>query len=270
MNAHATDAEFERRFGGLRRLYGVAAAQRVFDAHVCVVGVGGVGSWVAEALARSGVGHLTLVDMDHVAESNINRQVHALTATVGASKISAMQDRIAQINPYATVRLIDDFVSPSNWATYWRTWADEGRVPDAVVDACDDMSAKLTMCVHARHVRVPHVVVGAAGGKWLAHGIEVNDLSVVTHDPLLAKLRYQLRRVHGAPRQGTMGVTCVFSREPVRPPDASCALESADGSLNCHGFGSSVAVTSAMGMVAAAHVMNALAGVVQRRSTKKR
>lgn len=271
MNGPAHDANLSRRFGGVQRLYGLSAAQRLRDAHVCVVGVGGVGSWVVEGLARSGVGQFTLVDMDHVAESNLNRQIQALSATLGASKIVALQDRIQQINPWARVRLVDDFVTPANWAGYWAAWTAEGAAPDMVVDACDDLPAKRAMCVQARNARVPHLVAGAAGGKWLAHGIEVDDLGCVTHDPLLAKLRYQLRRLHGAPREGSMGVACVFSREPVRPPDPSCAIASADGSLNCHGFGSSVAVTASMGMVATAHVLHTLSGIkVGRLATKLR
>ena len=243
----------ERRFGGLQRLYGVQGAARIRAAHVVVVGIGGVGSWTAEALARSGVGRLTLIDMDHIAESNVNRQIHALTSTLGRAKALAMQERIAEIHPGCQVDVIDDFVSPDNWPGLWPTAA------DALVDACDDAKAKLTLAIWARQTHTPFVCVGAAGGKRQAHKVDVDDLSAATHDPLLARLRYQLRKHHGAPKEGKrIGVRCVFSREPVAPPDASCAIEG-DGSLNCHGYGSSVGVTATFGLCAASEILNFLA-----------
>lgn len=243
-----------RRFGGVQRLYGLAPAQRIADAHVVIVGVGGVGSWAAEALARSGVGHLTLIDMDHVAESNINRQVHALETTLGQAKIVAMKERIAQIHPGCSVTLVDDFVDSENVSVTVPPGA------DAVIDACDDLPAKLALVLWCRRQRIPLVTLGAAGGKTQAHAVSVGDLSEVTHDPLLARLRYRLRREHGAARDGKkMSVRCVFSRESVAPPDPSCQIQG-DGSLNCHGYGSSVTVTATFGLCAAGLVMNDLAG----------
>jgi tRNA A37 threonylcarbamoyladenosine dehydratase len=241
-----------RRFGGLERLYGVTAAQRLRQAHVVVVGIGGVGSWSAEALARSGIARLTLIDMDHIAESNVNRQIHALSSTLGQAKIEAMRERIALIHPACRVDVIDDFVSPDNWPGLL------SERPDAVIDACDQVRAKQAMAAWAMREKIPHVCVGAAGGKRLAHQVDVDDLARVTHDPLLAQLRYQLRKHHGAPKQGKrIGLRCVFSREAVQGPDASCALEG-DGSLNCHGYGSLVGVTATFGMCAATEVMNML------------
>ena len=241
-----------RRFGGLQRLYGVAPAERIRRAHVVVVGIGGVGSWAVEALARSGVRRLTLIDMDHIAESNINRQIHALASTLGQAKVQAMRDRIAQIHPACQVDAIDDFVSPDNWPQCLPAQ------PDAVIDACDQVRAKQAMAAWALRERVLFVTVGAAGGKRLAQQVELGDLAEVTHDPLLAQLRYQLRKHHGAPRPGQrIGVRCVFSREAVAPPDASCAVEG-DGSLNCHGYGSLVGVTASFGLCAATEVMNLL------------
>ena len=221
------------------------------QSHVVVVGIGGVGSWAAEALARSGVGRLTLIDMDHIAESNINRQVHALTPTVGMAKVQAMRDRIYGINPACIVRCIDDFVAPENWPEL---------LPDdahAVIDACDNVKAKVAMAAWSRAQRKVHfIAVGAAVGKRLAHKIDISDLSETTHDPLMAQVRYQLRKVHGAPREGKkIGVNCVFSREAVAPPDPSCALLG-DGSLNCHGYGSVVSVTATFGMCAAGWVLD--------------
>lgn len=247
------DADLQRRFGGLERLYGVEGAARIRAAHVVVVGIGGVGSWTAEALARSGVGTLTLIDLDNVAESNINRQIHALTSTVGMAKVDAMRQRIAQINPQCVVHCVEDFVTPENWLELLPAGA------HAVIDACDQVKAKLAMAVHARKRRYPFIAVGAAGGKRLAHKVDVDDVSATTHDPLLAQLRYRLRKEHGAPRDGKkMGVTCVFSREAVAPPDASCQLSQGDGSLNCHGYGSVVAVTATFGQCAAGWVLEQL------------
>ncbi len=245
-----TPMDAERRFGGMQRLYGVAAAQRIRSSHIAIVGIGGVGSWIAEALARSGVGELSLFDMDHIAESNINRQVHALTPTLGMAKIEAMRQRIALINPDCTVHCIDAFVEPDNWPQLLPASV------TAVVDACDQVKAKTAMAQWARRSKAIFVAVGAAGGKRHGHLVDAADLSQVTHDPLLAQVRYQLRKLHGAPKEGkSMGVQCIFSREAVAAPDASCAMAT-DGTLNCHGYGSSVAVTAAFGFCAAGLVMD--------------
>lgn len=251
--------DFARRFGGLERLYGVAGAARIRNAHVLVVGIGGVGSWAVEALARSGVGRLTMIDLDHVSESNINRQIHALEATVGQAKVDAMRDRIAQINPECKVHAIDEFVEPGNWTALLEAAQAANGPATAVIDACDQVKAKLTMAAWARATRTAFVTVGAAGGKRQAHKVDIDDLALVTHDPLLAQLRQRLRKEHGAPREGKkIGVTCVFSRESVAPPDASCAIEG-DGSLNCHGYGSVVSVTATFGQCAAGWVLDKIA-----------
>jgi tRNA threonylcarbamoyladenosine dehydratase len=224
-----------------------------------VVGIGGVGSWAAEALARSGVGSLTLIDMDHVAESNINRQIHALDTTVGMSKVVAMRERIALINPQCKVFCVDDFVSPENFLQHMPSDA------DGLIDACDQISAKLVMAQWARTQRTSFVSVGAAGGKRFAHKVDIADLSETTHDPLLAQLRYRLRRQHGAPRDGKkIGVTCVFSKEAVKAADPSCVVQS-DQSLNCHGYGSTVTVTATFGMCAAGWLMDKISGQAARK-----
>jgi tRNA A37 threonylcarbamoyladenosine dehydratase len=242
--------DLDRRFSGLDRLYGVAGAQQVRAAHVAVIGIGGVGSWAAECLARSGVGRLTLVDLDHVAESNINRQIHALESTLGQAKVLAMRDRIAQINPACEVVCIDDFVTVENWPAILPPGV------DAVIDACDDARVKTAMTAWARRQNALFITVGAAGGKRHAHLVDIDDLARATHDPLLAQLRYRLRKEHQAPRDGKkMGVVCVFSREAVRGPDASCAVEG-DGSLNCAGYGSVVSVTATFGQCAAGWVLD--------------
>ena len=243
----------ERRFGGLQRLYGLQGAPRLRQAHVVVAGIGGVGSWVAEALARSGVARLTLVDMDHISESNINRQIHALSTTTGQSKVEAMRERIALIHADCLVDTVDDFVTPENWPQLLPC------LPDAVVDACDQVKAKVAMAQWALQHPVGFITVGAAGGKRLAHKVDIDDLAKITHDPLLAQLRYRLRKHHGAAKgDKRIGIQGVFSRESVAPPDASCAIES-DGSLNCHGYGSVVSVTATFGMCAASEILNFLA-----------
>ncbi len=248
----ATGADSVRRFGGLERLYGAVGAQRIRDAHVVVVGLGGVGSWAAEALARSNVGHLTLIDLDHVAESNINRQIQADDASLGQAKVLAMQKRIRQYNLRCDVRCVEEFVDSGNWPSLLTS------APDAVIDACDQIAAKTALAMWARAGGVPFICAGAAGGKRLAHLVEIDDLSKATHDPLLAQLRSKLRRVYGAPGDGRfMDVTCVFSREAVAPADVSCAAQD-DGSLNCHGYGSVVAVTATFGQCAAGWILDRL------------
>ncbi|MFG6448097.1 ThiF family adenylyltransferase [Roseateles sp. BYS180W] len=237
----------ERRFGGLRRLYGSVAYERLRQARVAVVGLGGVGSWAVEALARMGVARLVLIDMDHVAESNINRQIQALSQTLGMAKAQALQERVAQIHPQCEVITREDFVDQDNWPGLI-----DGVALDGVIDACDQVRAKAVLAAWARAAQLPLVCVGAAGGKQRPQAVEVQDLAQVTHDPLLSSLRQRLRQHHGAARQGAMGVACVFSREAVQRPAESCEL---DGSLNCHGYGSSVAVTASFGMCAAAELV---------------
>ncbi|MFM7698185.1 MAG: ThiF family adenylyltransferase, partial [Limnohabitans sp.] len=177
-----------RRFSGLSRLYGNLAFDRIRLAHFVIVGVGGVGSWVAESLARSGVGKLTLIDMDHVSESNINRQLHALTTTLGQSKVSAMAQRIELINPTCQVSLIDEFITPENIDVLMP------EMQDMLIDATDQVSAKVALAKWAIRRHKPMVTVGAAGGKKHAQMVEMSDLVHATHDPLLSQVRYQLRK----------------------------------------------------------------------------
>ena len=247
----AETVDAERRFGGLARLYGAAGAARIRAAHVAVVGIGGVGSWAAEGLARSGVAALTLIDLDHVAESNVNRQIHALTDTLGQAKVQAMRERIAAIHPGCAVHAVDEFVDPDNWP---------GLLPapvDAVIDACDQVRAKVAMAAWARATGARLITVGAAGGKRHAERVDIADLADVTHDPLIAQLRYRLRRHHGAPSAGRrIGIPAVFSRETVVMPEACDVPAEVDGTLNCSGYGSTVAVTSAFGMCAAGWVLD--------------
>ncbi len=244
-------ADLERRFGGLRRLYGDAGYARIRAARIAVVGLGGVGSWCAEALARSGVASLTLIDLDHVAESNINRQVQAVGATIGQAKVLALRDRIEDIHPGCEVVCVEEFVDEGNWPAMLL------QPVDVVIDACDQVRAKAVIAAWALSTKSALVIAGAAGGKRRPHEVEVEDLGLVTHDPLLASLRNRLRKLHGAARSGKIGVRCVFSREAVAAPDASCSVDGGttrtaiDSTLNCRGYGSSVGVTATFGMVAA-------------------
>jgi|KBSMisStandDraft_5_1062788.scaffolds.fasta_scaffold34102_2 tRNA A37 threonylcarbamoyladenosine dehydratase len=254
------DADLERRFGGLRRLYGDAAYLRIRAARIAVVGVGGVGSWTAEALARSGVAALTLIDLDHVAESNVNRQVQALGSTLGMAKVEALRARIADIHPGCVVHAVEEFADAANWP---------GLLPaavDAVVDACDQGRAKAAIAAWALAARVPLVTVGAAGGKRSPERVEVADLATATHDPVLAALRQRLRKFHGAAKSGAIGITCVFSREPIVLPAGESEGCDIDGTLNCHGYGSSVGVTATFGLVAATRALESAALAAYRAS----
>lgn len=243
----------DRRFGGLARLYGTLGAARIAQAHVMVVGIGGVGSWAVESLARSGVAQITMVDLDHVAESNINRQIHATESTIGMAKVDAMRQRVASFHPECQINGIEEFVDASNWVSLLPQGV------HAVIDACDQVRAKTAMAAWSKHQDAHFITVGAAGGKRLAHLVEIDDLVAVTHDPLLAQLRYRLRKEHGAARLAKkIGVASVFSREPVQTPEASCAT-GGDGSLNCHGYGSVVSVTATFGQCAAGWVLNEIA-----------
>ena len=284
MEADTAPADLDRRFGGLARLYGTDGAKKIRAAHVVVVGLGGVGSWAAEALARSGVARLSLIDLDHIAESNINRQIHALDNTLGQAKVQAMRERIAHINPACDVRCIEEFVDADNWPDMAGLDLHSGASL-SIIDACDQVKAKTAMAAwalqhNARHQgieKINFISVGAAGGKRHAHQVEIDDLSLTTHDPLLAQLRYRLRKEQGAARQGKMGVSCVFSRESVMKPAVAVATAEknsvsvkgttpgvvdaqSDGSLNCHGYGSVVTVTSTFGICAAGWVLFKIAG----------
>jgi tRNA threonylcarbamoyladenosine dehydratase len=282
MSPDILPADLDRRFGGLARLYGKDGAKKIRASHVVVVGLGGVGSWAAEALARSGVARLSLIDLDHIAESNINRQIHALDNTLGQAKVHAMRERIAHINPACDVHCVEEFVDAGNWPDIASLDMDADESL-SIIDACDQVKAKTAMAAWAlqqnARLAIPQKInfisVGAAGGKRHAHKVEIDDLSLTTHDPLLAQLRYRLRKEHGAARRGKMGVTCVFSREPVMRPgvvDAESnpaavdgtALDAvddqSDGSLNCHGYGSVVSVTSTFGICAAGWVLFKIAG----------
>ena len=244
-------ADLERRFGGLRRLYGDAGYARIRAARIAVVGVGGVGSWAAEALARCGVAALTLIDLDHVSESNVNRQVQAVGATLGQAKVIALRERIADIHPGCEVQCIEEFADETNWPALLV------EPVHAVIDACDQLRAKEAIASTALRAGTLLIAAGAAGGKRRPQDVRVDDLSTVTHDPLLAALRQRLRKQHGAAREGSIGVRCVYSREAVHRPAGDAPVE---GNLNCAGYGSAVTVTATFGMVAASATLESLLG----------
>lgn len=268
------EPDYARRFGALARLYGEAGLARLSAAHVCVIGLGGVGSWVAEALARSAIGQLTLIDLDHVSESNINRQVHANDVTLGQAKVQAMAERIAGFHPRCVVHAVEEFVEPDNLAQLLPVDATADRF-DYVVDAMDSVRAKVALIVWCRDHGMPLVTVGAAGGQCDPTRVRIGDLAHTEHEPLLARVRKQLRREHGFSRniRQRFGIDAVYSDEPLVTPDEACATDGplsreaseAEGGmtglsgLNCAGFGSSVAVTGVFGLMAAGQVLNRLA-----------
>ncbi len=264
----SADIDFDRRFGGLARLYGASALAAFRHAHVCVIGVGGVGSWAVEALARSAIGRITMIDLDNLAESNVNRQLHALTDTLGMAKVEALARRIAQINPYCEVTQVEDFIAADNVADMIPP-----RRFDYVIDAIDDARAKTALIVHCRQQQIPLVTIGSAGGQVDPTRIAVCDLSRTEQEPLLARVRKNLRIRHGFPRgtKNKFGIDAVYSTEPLRQPDV-CATGDADAAdldsndagvtgLNCAGYGSAVVVTASFGFVAAAHVLRKLAAL---------
>jgi tRNA threonylcarbamoyladenosine dehydratase len=259
------DADRVRRFGGIARLYGAPALAAFERARVAVIGIGGVGSWAAEALARSAIGRLTLIDLDNVAESNTNRQIHALDGNYGKPKVDAMAERIALIDPACRVDTVEDFVEPDNFEALL------GGGFDYVIDAIDSVRTKVALIAWCVARGQPLITVGGAGGQLDPTRIRIDDLANTIQDPLLSKVRAQLRKSHGFPRgpKARFKVDAVYSDEPLIYPEPAqadaCALDEAGAApagpagLNCAGFGSSVCVTASFGFAASAHVLRALA-----------
>ena len=255
--------DYLQRFGGIGRLYGAAALPRLEAAHVCVVGVGGVGSWTVEGLARSGVGALTLVDLDDVCVTNVNRQLPAVEGQIGRPKVAVLAERVIAINPACRVTTVQEFFTPAS--------ADRLLAApfDFVVDAIDRMSNKVLLIAQSRARGRRVLTVGAAGGKRDATQIRVGDLGDAFSDELLRQVRKKLRRDHGfehGTTKGRMefGVRCVWSTEPPVYPwaDGTCAKVPEPGSnlaMDCEtGFGSAVFVTGAFGLMAAGEVVKEL------------
>jgi len=245
-----------RRFGGLARLYGSAGLERLRRAHVCVVGLGGVGSWGVEALARSGIGELTLIDLDDVCVTNVNRQLHALSGELGKPKVEVMSRRVAAINPDCIVHPLHSFFLKSN--------ANEILATNfsAVLDAIDSPSLKCVLIAFCRHRGIPVIVVGGAGGRQDPTAIKVMDLAFSSGDRLLQQVRRKLRRDYSFPRgDHDFGVECVVSEEPpVFPTEQGCVTENraeaADLRLDCgSGFGTASFVTGSFGLTAASRIV---------------
>ena len=254
-------ADIERRFGGIGRLYGEQALEKFRAAHVCVLGIGGVGSWAAEALARSAVGHITLVDLDHVAESNINRQLHALTDTLGMAKVQVMAERIRQINPECAVTPVEEFLTIENLETLLT------EKYDYIIDCIDGFRTKARLIAHCRRNKLRIITIGGAGGQTDPTRIRVADLSRTEHDALFSKTRRLLRHDYGFPvnLKRRFDIPCVYSEEqPLFPTeDGGVSPEKPDtatvGGLGCAGgLGSAMTVTATFGLVAAAHVLKRL------------
>ncbi|QYZ64874.1 MAG: sulfur acceptor protein CsdL [Gammaproteobacteria bacterium (ex Lamellibrachia satsuma)] len=253
--------DHSRRFGGIGRLYGQLVLENYSAAHVCVIGIGGVGSWAVEALARSGIGAITLVDLDHIAESNINRQLHALDTTLGMAKVEAMAERVSEINPDCRVSIIESYIEADNLELIT-----DGDF-DYVIDCIDSFRVKAALIVACRRQRVGLITIGGAGGQTDPTRICLADLSRTRQDPLLAKTRKLLRREYGYPAAESkrrFHVPSVYSTENLTYPDETggvCDTKPGrgEGSLNCGGYGSAMTVTATFGLVAVSHVLKVLA-----------
>jgi tRNA A37 threonylcarbamoyladenosine dehydratase len=249
-----------RRFGGISRLYGVKGLAKLQSMHVCIIGIGGVGSWAAEAVARNAVGMITLIDLDNISESNVNRQLHALEGEFGKAKVTAMGERIRLINPAAVIHEIENFVSVENVNEILN------QNFDGVIDCIDDAKAKAAIAAFCQQKNIPLVMTGAAGGRLDATLIKQADLSKVSHDKLLAKVRNLLRREYGFGKADTgknnsakFGISCVYSDELVIQPERVCETgDTAITGLSCAGYGSSVCVTAPFGFIAAGLLLQQL------------
>jgi len=258
-------AQFDLRFGGTKRLYGQDAVAKLAKSHVCVIGIGGVGSWAAEALARSAIGEITLIDLDDICVTNVNRQIHALTGTIGQSKVEVMAQRIKAINPDCIVNEVEDFIEPDNLSELI------SKDFDYVIDAIDSIKAKVSLVAYCKRNKIKIITVGGAGGQTDPTQIQVIDLAKTFNDPLAAKLRNELRRHHNFTKnlKRRFQVECVFSSEQLLYPQADgsvCSQKStADGpmKMDCaSGFGAATVVTASFGFVAVARVIKKLTTVV--------
>ncbi len=255
--------EIPPRFSGTARLYGVDGFNRFQQAHICVVGIGGVGSWVAEALARSAIGTLTLIDLDEVCVTNTNRQVHALNSKVGQSKVEVMADRIRDINPDIQCHEEEAFITAENLAQLI------SEDCNFVVDAIDEVPAKAALIAFCKRKKIPVISIGGAGGQMDPTQIQIADLSKTYQDPLAAKVRSTLRRDYGFSKnvKRRFNVPCVFSTEQLtypQPDGSACrqkqTTENGAMRLDCStGFGASTCVTASFAFVAVARVLEKLA-----------
>jgi tRNA A37 threonylcarbamoyladenosine dehydratase len=250
----------DQHFAGIDRLYGIEAARWISNMHVCVIGMGGVGSWAVEALARSGIGALTLIDFDEICASNINRQVHALESCIGKKKTLVMEDRVHDINPQCAVTIIDDYITDRNLFEL----LPPDKPFDYVVDAIDSIRFKAALIYHCKRNKMPVITTGAGGGLTDPAQIQIRDLSRTFNDPLAAKVRAQLRARHGFSRNTKryFGIECVFSAQQQVYPNADGSVDQQKPGihgvhLDCSmGYGSVTFVTGTMGFVAASRVID--------------
>lgn len=262
---------YQNRFGGIERLYGSGALNILQHAHVCVVGIGGVGSWAAEALARSGIGEITLIDMDEICVSNTNRQIHASTEHYGQVKVEAMAKRLRAINPDIKCHPDMDFVTASNVAEKLQAGF------NFVLDATDSVKHKVAMIVYCKRNKIPIYVVGSAGGQSDPTRIHYSDITRAEQDPLLALVRKKLRQEHGysSNLKRRFSIECVYSDEPVmfQQPDGSiCSTRppttgNSSVRLDCAGgIGASTCVTATFGFVATSRIIKKI--LEKSRTTK--
>ncbi len=253
-------SDYENRFGGIARLYGQDAFNIIRNAHFCVIGIGGVGSWAAESLARTGIGEITLIDHDDIAVSNINRQIHSLSNTLEQSKVKAMADRIQLINPQCKINIIDDFITQANCQKYLQ------QRYDYVIDAIDSIKFKCAIIYYCKRNKIPVITTGGAGGLTDPTMINVADLARTWNDPLAAKVRSQLRHQYGYTKnpKRTFGIKCVYSTQQQQYPKEDGSVDYARPSvkgvhLDCaQGFGSATQVTATFGFVAASKAIEDL------------
>ena len=246
---------YEQRFGGIARLYGAETLAHLRNAHICVVGIGGVGSWAVEALARSGVGKLTLIDMDDICVTNINRQLPAMSGTIGQLKTEVMRERVQAINPESAVEIIDDFLSPDNLTQYISPQF------DYVIDAIDNVRVKAAVIAYCKRNKINIITIGGAGGQTDPSQIQIADLSRSIQDPLLAKVRSVIRKdfhFTNNPKR-KFAVDCVFSTQPLIFPQMSDSCERGSASMNCaNGFGAATMITATFAFFAVSRVIEKL------------
>ena len=245
---------FEQRFGGIGRLYTSEGLAKLRQSHICVIGIGGVGSWAVEALVRSGIGKITMIDMDDICVTNINRQIHALTSTVATLKTEAMKTRIVEINPECQVEIIDDFISPDNLADYLN------RGYDYVIDAIDSVKTKAALIAYCKRNKIRLITTGGAGGQTDPSQIQIADLSKTIQDPLASKVRSLLRKEYHFSQnpKRKFGVDCVFSIQPLIFPKMGEGCE-ISATMNCaNGFGAVTIVTATFAFFAVGRVIDKL------------
>ncbi|MDP8033702.1 tRNA cyclic N6-threonylcarbamoyladenosine(37) synthase TcdA [Pasteurella atlantica] len=245
---------YDQRFGGIGRLYTPQGLEKLRQSHICVIGIGGVGSWAVEALARSGIGKITLIDMDDICVTNINRQIHALSGQIGNLKTEAMQERIKLINPECEVQIIDDFLTKDNLSDYLM------RGYDYVIDAIDSVQTKAALIAYCKRNKIKLITTGGAGGQTDPAQIQIADLSKTIQDPLASKVRNILRKEYNFstnPKR-KFGIDCVFSTQPLIFPKMSEGCE-VSATMNCaNGFGATTVVTATFGFFAVSRVIDKL------------